>query len=109
MKRNVLSILVILFLNMMILFQGVIEGKNEIGSLMAKVAFSENFLVNAVGYFNSPLMSNHLIVGLCWLILYLFPIRRIAVALQKAAIIFCETSHTFIVTNTRGCRAPPQV
>jgi hypothetical protein len=101
--------LVILFLNTIVLFQGVIEGKNEISSLMAKVAFSELFSVNVLGYFTSPLMSNHLIVGLCWLILYFFPVHRTAVVLQKSAITFCERIHTFIVTNTLGCRAPPLV
>ncbi|MEG3753946.1 hypothetical protein [Psychromonas arctica] len=109
MKRNVLSILVVLFLNTVMLFQGIFEGKNEISSLMAKVAFSETFSVNALGYFTSSLMSNQVIVGLCLLIFYFFPTHRAAVVSQKAAIIFCDALYTFVVTNARGCRAPPQV
>ncbi|WP_413692741.1 hypothetical protein [Psychromonas sp. KJ10-2] len=96
-------------MNLAILFQGIVEEKSEISSLLAKGALPDIISANAVGYFTSPILSNHLIVGLCWLIFYFFPKHRAAMVAQKAAFAFCDTLQTFIVTNTRGCRAPPQV
>jgi len=108
-EGKLLPILSLLCIYTFMLLNGLIEDISELNHLLSEGAFSESMSVNSSSFFDDPLMSSQLLIGLCWLLFLYFPARRTAMVLRKTALAFCETLKSFISFSIHGCRAPPFV
>jgi len=103
------SVLVMLIINTVMLFNGFFEDVGELNNLLLEGHFVESIAVNVLYLLMHSSFSEQWLIGLCWLIFLIFPVRRAAVRSQKIASAFCEKLQSFISFNYHGCRAPPQV